>query len=155
MNHPNQLTKAGEVKAFCLAGNAAVTLVSQRSGQRFTYKVRKGDDTQPQQQGKWYVSILTGPDKWTFLGRIQDGGQLYKHTTTHLGPGTPGSKVFYWFWMQILQQRLHPGLEVWHEGRCGRCGRALTVPSSIANGIGPECQQRMEGDGLLRQVGLI
>jgi hypothetical protein len=30
-------------------------------------------------------------------------------------------------------------LEVWHEGRCGRCGRALTVPESVERGIGPEC----------------
>lgn len=33
-----------------------------------------------------------------------------------------------------------PSLEVWHEGRCGRCGRALTVPESIASGIGPVCE---------------
>jgi hypothetical protein len=25
------------------------------------------------------------------------------------------------------------------EGRCGKCGRTLTVPSSIATGLGPEC----------------
>jgi hypothetical protein len=30
-------------------------------------------------------------------------------------------------------------LEFWHEGRCGRCGRRLTVPDSIASGYGPEC----------------
>jgi len=33
-------------------------------------------------------------------------------------------------------------LEIWHEGRCGRCNRKLTVPASIALGIGPECGQR-------------
>ena len=27
----------------------------------------------------------------------------------------------------------------WHEGRCGRCGRKLTVPESIEAGYGPEC----------------
>jgi hypothetical protein len=31
--------------------------------------------------------------------------------------------------------------EVWHEGKCGKCGRALTVPSSILTGIGPECSK--------------
>jgi hypothetical protein len=30
--------------------------------------------------------------------------------------------------------------EVWHEGKCGKCGRALT-PSSILTGIGPECSK--------------
>jgi len=28
---------------------------------------------------------------------------------------------------------------VFHEGACGRCGRTLTVPESIASGFGPEC----------------
>ena len=34
-------------------------------------------------------------------------------------------------------------LEIWHEGRCGRCGRKLTVPSSIESGIGPECASKL------------
>lgn len=35
-----------------------------------------------------------------------------------------------------------PECEVWHEGRCGRCGRKLTVPESIETGIGPDCAKR-------------
>jgi hypothetical protein len=35
--------------------------------------------------------------------------------------------------------KLQDFVEVWHEGTCGKCGRALTVPSSIENGLGPEC----------------
>ena len=31
------------------------------------------------------------------------------------------------------------GFEMLHEGRCGRCARRLTVPASVASGIGPEC----------------
>lgn len=34
-------------------------------------------------------------------------------------------------------------IEVWHEGRCGRCARRLTVPESILIGIGPECAEIM------------
>lgn len=34
-------------------------------------------------------------------------------------------------------------VEVWHEGSCGRCGRKLTVPESIANGLGPECAEKV------------
>jgi hypothetical protein len=30
-------------------------------------------------------------------------------------------------------------VEFWHEGKCGRCNRKLTVPSSIESGFGPEC----------------
>ena len=27
-------------------------------------------------------------------------------------------------------------IEIWHEGKCGKCGRTLTVPDSIINGLG-------------------
>lgn len=36
-------------------------------------------------------------------------------------------------------------VEVWHEGKCCKCGRKLTVPASIASGIGPECASKMAG----------
>ena len=33
-------------------------------------------------------------------------------------------------------------VQVWHEGRCGKCGRKLTVPESLTSGLGPECAGR-------------
>ena len=38
---------------------------------------------------------------------------------------------------------LPPALEVWHEGRCGRCGRKLTTPQSVETGFGPVCAQNL------------
>ena len=46
-----------------------------------------------------------------------------------------------WFYEKVIVDGKKPsdiGLEVWHEGRCGKCGRKLIVPESIARGIGPE-----------------
>jgi hypothetical protein len=37
------------------------------------------------------------------------------------------------------------GVVIWHEGRCGRCGRRLTVPESIESGYGPECIGKIGG----------
>lgn len=34
-------------------------------------------------------------------------------------------------------------VEVYHEDRCGRCARRLTVPSSVIIGIGPDCAEIM------------
>jgi hypothetical protein len=44
-------------------------------------------------------------------------------------------------------------VEIWHEGRCGRCARRLTVPASIVIGIGPECAEIM-GLGPLDKLAL-
>lgn len=51
------------------------------------------------------------------------------------------AKVFPWLWSYINAARDLPvQVEVWHEGRCGHCGRRLTVPESIADGLGPRCK---------------
>ena len=31
------------------------------------------------------------------------------------------------------------GFDVHHEGKCGKCGRPLTVPESVKTGLGPIC----------------
>jgi hypothetical protein len=44
------------------------------------------------------------------------------------------------FALHLLKyHQTNPDLEIWHSGRCGRCSRRLTVPESIAAGIGPDC----------------
>jgi hypothetical protein len=49
-------------------------------------------------------------------------------------------KAFAWTWSHIVGEVLpNEQLEIWHEGRCARCNRRLTVPASIASGFGPEC----------------
>ena len=44
---------------------------------------------------------------------------------------------------QAARPAFPPNFVVRHDGRCGRCGRQLTVPSSIDKGIGPECATKM------------
>jgi hypothetical protein len=41
--------------------------------------------------------------------------------------------------VMLGKQKLPEGYKVQHAGRCGRCARTLTVPSSIELGLGPEC----------------
>ncbi len=44
------------------------------------------------------------------------------------------------------------GYKLVHEGRCGRCGRTLTVPESVTEGIGPECRKIMGMTPLSRRA---
>ena len=136
---------------FILAGNAYFTIRSRRTGTRFTYRVSlPRDKEEPQGPDKrYFVSLLTGPDNWsnyTYIGLIsvrpgQPGGPEFRLTKgSKLSMDAPGVKAFAWAWARIATgQPIPAGLEVWHEGKCGRCGRKLTVPESIASGIGPEC----------------
>jgi rRNA maturation endonuclease Nob1 len=35
-------------------------------------------------------------------------------------------------------------MDVYHLGRCGKCGKALTEPESISTGLGPICGGRIK-----------
>jgi len=133
-----QITDATHALRFALAGNARLTFVSGRTGARFTYRIRASKDGEVH-----FVSLLTGSDNdgdYEFLGTIR-GTAYYHGRRSRIGADAPGAKAFGWCWAQLTTGRIE-GYEVWHEGRCGRCGRTLTVPESIALGIGPECAGR-------------
>jgi hypothetical protein len=125
---------------FILAGRARFTLVSEKTGTRLTYRVTQRDATSPH-----FVSILSGPDNessYTFLGTIFDGKTFRHGRKSPVSATAPSVLAFTWAWSFMVQGKMPPACEVWHEGRCGRCGRALTVPESIASGIGPVCESR-------------
>jgi hypothetical protein len=140
--HPARLTTASDARQFILAGNATVTLVSVKTGTRFTYSIRVSEDGQVH-----FVALLNGPDNesdFKYLGLIRR--DIFWPGRKHPKPGdvgrdAPSMQAFDWAWRRLVKnQTLPPDLvEIWHEGRCGRCNRKLTVPSSIASGFGPEC----------------
>jgi hypothetical protein len=137
--HPLETVET--VRAFALAGNATLTLRSKRTGTRFTFKLR-----QPEPEKPHFVSLLTGTDNegdFTYVGMIrpQDGDFMLTRGSK-LVHDAPAVVAFRWFWKAMRAGVMPETLEVWHEGRCGRCGRKLTVPESILTGFGPECIKR-------------
>jgi hypothetical protein len=125
---------------FALAGNAVFTIVSTRTGTRFTYRVRvcENDAT------LYFVQVLTGPDNtsdYKYLGIIRRGVFFWTKKSS-IARDAPSSKAFEWFWAHTMRGDL-AGVDIHHEGRCGRCGRPLTVPESIQSGFGPECINKL------------
>lgn len=140
MSQQAQLTTPEAACLFIFAGNATVTLRSKVTGSRFTYKVRESDDG-----SVFFVSVLNGPDNWQnyqYIGQFR--GPDYSHgRKSKVSPDAPSAKAFAWFALRLRAGIIPDVLEVWHEGRCGACGRKLTVPESIATGLGPECSDRL------------
>lgn len=146
-----RLFDVDSVHRFATGGNARFTLVSVKTGSRFTFRVAApkrsldGDAKTPEEASLWFVSVLTGADNessFTYLGLLKMGqaGARFEHgRKSSISPAAPSAKAFDWFWGQVAKGSLPDCVEVWHEGRCCRCGRTLTVPSSIESGIGPEC----------------
>jgi len=143
-----QLTTAEQARSFAQAGNATLTLVSKTTGTRFTYKVQapiENDVRQLSSQMR-FVKVLTGADNessYSYLGYIRRGVFLHGGAKARVGYDAPSARAFAWAWKSLAQDAIPAALEIWHEGRCGRCARKLTVPSSIASGFGPECAERM------------
>jgi Family of unknown function (DUF6011) len=139
----HHFTSIDDARAFALAGNAILTLQSLRTGTHYTYRVKQATNQQTQepQPGVYFVNLLTSgsadDDGFTYLGLIRRGAfglTAKSHMTLDSGP----VKAFRFF---LQAKQLHADLVVRHEGRCGRCGRTLTVPESIDSGLGPECRE--------------
>jgi hypothetical protein len=121
-------------------------LRSAKTGTRFTYRVTKSEDEQTM-----FVGVLTGQDNessYSYAGRISRDVFWLGRKVPREGDvprDAPSAKAFDWTWRKLVRGEMPEQLEVWHEGRCGRCGRKLTVPESIAAGFGPECAGKVQG----------
>lgn len=126
---------------FILAGKSTFTLKNNKTESRFTYKVSKCKDKQ--KEGLFFVKAHVN-SAYQYIGYISNNSFRYG-SKSHLQKTDLSVTAFEVCFNNILSQRkFHSSLEVWHEGRCGRCGRILTVPESIISGIGPECAKMMQ-----------
>jgi hypothetical protein len=129
-----------DIRRYALAGKARLTVRSVASGTRFTYRIKSSGGLGP----VYFVQVLTGSDNesdYKYLGFIRGGVYIHGGRKSKIGPTAPSNLAFAWFWRNA--DALPASAECWHEGCCGRCGRALTVPESIRDGIGPECARKM------------
>jgi hypothetical protein len=134
-----QMTEVQAIEAFVTAGNATFTLLSSKTGQRFTFLVRKKEESEV---GPWFVSVLTGPNNsedFEFLGTIFSPDAFRHGKKSRVSTDAPSAKAFAWFWGQLAKSVLPSVCSFYHEGRCGRCGRKLTTPESVQRGLGPVC----------------
>lgn len=130
------ITDPVQIWTFVAAGNARFTIRSEKTGARYTFKVRKASADKPR-----FVMILAGPDNeadYQYVGILTDQAELrLTRKSTFTDTSTPVRALRYF--LGRLDRDDLGGVEFFHEGRCGRCGRTLTVPESIVTGIGPEC----------------
>ncbi len=132
-----QITDPATLKTFMLAGNAILTAVSDRTGIRFTFKIQISKDGRVH-----YVSVLTGQD-YSFLGVLFANGTYQHSIKSPIGIDALSNRAFRWTWGHVNTGKMPKDVTVYHAGSCGRCGRCLTVPESIAMGIGPDCAEIM------------
>ena len=136
-NMSGKLLSPDAIRAYIEGGNATVTLRDIEEDIGYTYKIKqvRGEDE------KFFIAFLKGPDNesdFTYIGMMVDG--WFRATrSSKLSIDSLPSKLFIQLLDGLHEGQLPVSLEVWHEGKCARCGRKLTVPESIESGFGPEC----------------
>lgn len=149
---PHKFEDYVTLRRFCVAGDAILTLRSLKTDTRFTYRFQKKKESRviPGTRLPIWVKVLTGPTHYSFVGTVweeRNGELLYVPSSKSKikDPNAPSVRALCWL-LKLLAvptmanaETLFEQAEVYHEGKCGRCGRALTVPESILTGIGPEC----------------
>lgn len=123
---------------FIFGGKSFVTCLNTKTDNRFTFKVVKH-----KKDSIFFVNVLTGPDIYTFIGTVRNG--VYKHSPkSNISTESQSVKVFSYIINKLSSNNLPDFIEIYHDGRCGKCGRQLTVPASIETGFGPECVKMLD-----------
>lgn len=134
------------VPAFILAGNCLVTIESGTTYKHFTYKIKQSSKV----EGLYFVKQLRNKDNtkdYTYVGCYYATSGIFvavkPYKERHSSTWPSGLRAIYYTLLHL--NKLPDNLHVYHEGRCGRCGRLLTTPESIKRGLGPECCKMIGG----------
>lgn len=147
----------------------AVFTLRGRTGVHFTYRIERKEALSEAEAAsglaRWWVHVLTGPensstDCYDWLGTVRAepaepgqparGARFYHGAKSRLSHEAQSAQAFKWLWEQLFDKpeswavRALEKIEFWHEGKCGRCGRRLSKPQSIATGLGPVCANRVD-----------
>lgn len=122
---------------FITGGKAIFTLVSKRTGKRYTYKARSNC-----RDAVVFIDLLTGPDNasdYQYIGCFWNHDRKGMVGGKNGQPNHPAFAALDWILICLHAGRMPSTAEFWHEGKCARCGHKLTTPESIESGFGPEC----------------
>ncbi len=129
---------------FVTAGRAIFTATNTKRNTRLTFKVERPETF----RGEFFALVMKGSDNendYSYVGMVKEGSLFLRETKgSKYRAGSPefdGLKVV----LEIVAGRREApaALDIQHAGKCGRCGRLLTVTESIESGIGPECAEKL------------
>jgi hypothetical protein len=132
---------------FILAGNSEFILHSTKTNEDFKYKIKKKESLANENSFVYFVSIIKGHDS-IYAGHLtfDESDNTFKFKQGNKGQIqandlTIRSLVF--VLNKLIRNETVGNLEVFHVGKCGKCGKKLTTPESILTGLGPQCCKKL------------
>lgn len=128
---------------FITAGRAIFTIENDK-GTHKTYRVKRSRPSERFPNPAYFIDVLSGTDNensYAPIGRvIPETGVITLTSISRFSPNDLNFKIAKFALEIAYRSRPLPiGYRLRHSGKCGRCGRTLTHPDSLTNGIGPEC----------------
>ena len=135
-----------DILTYLFLGKAFFTIKSLKTGNHFTYRV----SASPRRGDLHFVWVKSITNTFVYLGSIKNK-RNFELTD---GSNFDSKSLPYIAFKYLLDVAFHkteipPQLEVYHTGRCGRCGRWISTPDSIKRGIGPECYKVLGFQGTM------
>ena len=87
-------------RQYVTAGNATFTVLSKRTNNRFTFRVRAPREGLPGRPVPLFVQVLTGCDNesdYTFLGSLFDRREYRHGARSQISPNAKSAQAFEWF----------------------------------------------------------
>ncbi len=146
--------KPDNALAQMLAGKSIFTIEHPSTGTRFTYRIEApAANNKKYSKDMRFIKVFTGNDNensrhYTYFAHLRVIASpvhqsrltfTYKWANGKIGRTAPSIQMFEFVIASLRQGTMPADYTIWHEGKCCKCGRKLTVPTSIASGIGPEC----------------
>ena len=129
------------ISKYILGGSGMLTLESP-TGKHHTYFFKKPREINTFPEDTVFVYALHEKTKLFYVGMIERGRFRLTHCSRFLNDTeiVRGAR----FIEKMSHKKFDTPMKLYHEGMCCRCGRKLTNPDSIKEGIGKRCKHKME-----------
>ncbi len=132
---------------FLLAGKCEVTIKSLQSGNHFTYNLKRKESTMEGTKYIYFVNVQKKGGDSVYAGIVfyderNDVFCFNQGKKGQMGINNTEIKALIYVMNKLHYGHHHIDVEIYHCGKCGRCGKKLTTPESILTGLGPECARK-------------
>lgn len=148
-----KIIKNEDVLKFFLAGKSKFTLIGESN--RFTYYIMCPKDKGVLSQTHRFVKVSDSSrgNDFTYIGflKLVQGSWKYIFGQPRVSKPSFNStslevKAFAYVFNRAQDNLFDPRVEIWHEGKCACCGKALTTPLSMNIGWGPSCLKKLKAE---------